>query len=73
MDMDMGMMMRYHQELYRLHSCLANQHHQISHVQMQIANLNYQMYMHMMNHMENDHNNDHNNNNHSHSRMNYSR
>lgn len=64
----MNMMMQYHQDLYRLHCCLANQHHQMSQTQMQIASANYQMYMHMMHHMEGE-----NNNNQSHSVMSYSR
>ena len=52
MDMEMmEMMMHYHHELYRLHSSLSNQHHKMSQTQMQIANVNYDMYMHMMNHM----------------------
>jgi len=69
MDMEMmNMMMRYHHDLYRYHCCLANQHHQVSQTQMQIANLNQQMYMHMMHEMEEE-----NNNGHSHSSMGYYR
>lgn len=52
MEMDMEMMMQYHHELYRLHSCLANHHYEISQIETQIANVNYQMYMHMMEQMQ---------------------
>ena len=57
MEMDMEMMMHYHHELYKLQMCLSNQHHQMAETQMQIAKLNYEMYMHMMNHMPTQENN----------------
>lgn len=46
--MDMDMMMKYHLDLYRFHSSLADKYCEISKIEMEIANANYQMYMHMM-------------------------
>lgn len=58
MDMEMmEMMMHYHHDLYRLNMNLANQYNQMSQTQREIANLNYEMYMHMMNHMPNQNDN----------------
>ncbi|MBU5313499.1 hypothetical protein KQI38_15865 [Tissierella carlieri] len=51
-NMDMEMMMQYHHDLYRFHSSLANKHYEISQIEMQIADANYQMYMHMMEQMQ---------------------
>jgi hypothetical protein len=50
MNMEMEMMM-YHQRLYTLHNKLSRQHHEMAQIQMEIANLNFNMYMHMMNQM----------------------
>lgn len=54
--MDMEMMM-YHQELYRLHCELSRQHYEMSKTQAEIANLNYKIYMHMMDQMNGDNHN----------------